>query len=100
MASVAGELSYELTGLSASTTITAGVAKICYDDGGQPDTSAMRTVEFRTGCGSVSLPYHEDFSGLGFVNALIDACDGGDVMVGGFAYHCGNSSCSVPVSAL
>ena len=103
VASVAGELSYELTGLSASTTITAGVAKICYDDGGEPDTSAMRTVEFRTGCGSVSLPYHEDFSGLGF-----DASNGLPVpcwiahytcTTGGRTFPCGSADGDNPTMA-
>lgn len=49
--------SYTVSGLSASSQHTFGVAAVC-DDGG---TSGITSITFRTACGVPTLPWSEDF---------------------------------------
>ena len=96
---VSGDSVYDLSDLSASTTLTVGVSRIC-DEG---DTSGARTVTFRTACGAVTLPYFENFDGLGF-----DASNGLPVpcwiayytcTTGGRTFPCGSADGSNPTMA-
>ena len=51
------ETTYELTGLSSSTSYTVIITADCGDDG----TSASSSVSFATACEAMNIPYAEDF---------------------------------------
>ena len=96
---VSGDSVYDLSDLSASTTLTVGVSRIC-DEG---DTSGARTVTFRTACGAVTLPYFENFDGLGFnaSNGLPVPCWIAyyTCTTGGRTFPCGSADGSNPTMA-
>ena len=66
--------SYSLSGLSPNTRYVVGVRTICGDNTITNATEAS----FRTGCGPIAIPYHEDFSQFvdvanGYGNAVTDS---------------------------
>ena len=64
-ATVTGETSYALTGLTPSTNYTVDVRSLCW---GEP--TAARSTTFATGCAALPLPWNMNFDNITNINQL------------------------------